>query len=137
MTTPLLCLIFFAAWTLALVTFGIGAPRVTAVLRGQAKSNAFPSDRPHGTDRYQRTMRAHANCVENLPVFGAVVLAAHAAGFDSATFSHLAVVYVTARVGQTVAHISSGRARVVNIRFSFFVVQLICVAAMIGLLVRG
>lgn len=137
MTLPLTCLVFFVAWTLALVFFGIGAWRVANVVLRGAAPNSFPAATPHGPDWYQRLMRAHANCVENLPVFAALVLVGHLVGLHDGTFATLAEVYVAARVGQTIAHVSSGRSLVVNIRFTFFVVQLCCAAGMIGLLLGG
>jgi uncharacterized MAPEG superfamily protein len=77
-------------------------------------------------------MRAHSNCVENLPVFGALVLVGHVIGVRDGLFATLAMVVMGARVCQTVAHLSSGRSLVVNIRFCFFLTQ---VCAMIGMLV--
>ena len=49
----------------------------------------------------------------------------------------LPIVIVVARLGQTVAHISSGRSLVVNIRFTFFIVQAVSMAIMGALLLRG
>lgn len=134
MTTPLYCLLAFAVWTISIVLIGIGVHRVGSVLLGRAKPNSFPADTPHGPDRYRRTMRAHANCVENLPVFAAIVLTGEVAGIHSSTIDTLAIVYVVARMGQTVAHIASGRNRVINIRFGFFLTQLVCAIAMAGLI---
>lgn len=137
MTVPLWCLLGFAAWSLLLVSFGIGAWRVAQVLVGGAKPNAFPADVPHGPDWYRRLIRAHANCVENLPVFGAVVLVGHVTGLTDGTFATLAQVYLGARVLQSLTHISSGRSLVVNIRFTFFLVQLACVGWMMVLVAGG
>ena len=136
MTTPLLCLLFFAAWTLSVVFFGIGVYRVGNVLLGRARPGSFPADTPHGPDWYRRVARAHANCVENLGPFAAVVLTGHGLGVTSGTFSTLAQVYVGARVGQTIAHIASGRGLVINIRYAFFLTQLGCIAGMILTLLR-
>jgi uncharacterized MAPEG superfamily protein len=82
---------------------------------------------------YQRLIRAHMNCVENLPVFGAVVLVAAVSGLSNRTFDTLAEVYLGARVCQSIAHISSGRSLAVNVRFTFFLVQLVCVLWMMAL----
>jgi len=46
----------------------------------------------------QRLKKAHANAVENLVVFAALVLAAHAAGVTSDAIGTAAVVYLWARV---------------------------------------
>ncbi len=131
MTTPLWCLVFFASWTLALVLFGLGPFRVGSVLMGKAKPNHFPAETPHGPDWYRRLMRAHANCVENLGPFGVVVLVGQLIGLTDGNFALLSQVYVGARVGQTLLHLASGRARIINLRFTCFLVQLVCVGAMI------
>lgn len=46
----------------------------------------------------QRLMRAHANAVENLVVFAALVLVAHAAGVSNGATATACVVYFWARV---------------------------------------
>jgi hypothetical protein len=58
-------LLGFVVWTLVLLVAGIGVPRVSAVLSGRARPNSFNPAVPHGSDAYQRRMRAHLNCVEN------------------------------------------------------------------------
>ncbi|GDX78280.1 hypothetical protein LBMAG42_00910 [Deltaproteobacteria bacterium] len=136
MTVPLYCLLFFAMWTLLVVFFGIGVFRVGNVLLGRAKPNSFPADTPHGPDWYRRVARAHANCVENLGPFGAVVLVGHLVGLTDGSFANLALAYVAARVAQTIAHIASGRSLVINIRFTFFITQLVCLGAMVVMILR-
>lgn len=136
MTTPLACLLFFVGWTLCVVFFGVGMFRVGNVLMGRAKPNAFPADVPHGPDWYRRVARAHANCVENLGPFAAVVLTGHVVGLHDGAFANLALAYVLARVGQTVSHIASSRSLIVNVRFTFFMVQMVCIAAMILQIIR-
>jgi len=130
-TTPLWCLLGFAMWTLAVVVVGIGTPRVSMVLAGKARPNEFRADVPHGSDLYRRTMRAHANCVENLPIFGAIVLTAAVAGADTLRMDRLAVAVLLARIAQTITHVSSGRSLVVNVRFGFFLVQIASFVAMV------
>jgi uncharacterized MAPEG superfamily protein len=73
-------------------------------------------------------MRAHANCVENLPVFAALVLLGSSRAVPGDTFQLVAFAVLPARVLQTVAHISSGRNRAVLARFVFFCAQLVCFA---------
>ncbi len=136
MTPPLWALLGFAVWTLLLVLVTIGGYRVGLVLLGKARPNAFPADTPHGPEWYRRAMRAHANCVENLPIFGAVVLIGHTIGLQGGTFGTLALATFAARVGQTLAHLSSGRSLIVNVRFAFFLVQLVCVGAMVVQIAR-
>jgi len=45
-----------------------------SVFSGKAKLTDFPADQVSGSDFYKRSMSAYANCVENLPVFNALVL---------------------------------------------------------------
>ena len=70
------------------------------------------------------------NCVENLPLFGAVVLAGHVTGLTAGTFATLAQVYVLARVAQSLIHIASGSVMAINARFACFLVQLGCLITM-------
>ena len=133
MTVPLLCVLVFSIWTVTLVVAGVGAHRVLAVVSGRAASDAFPADQDHGGPAwYRRCIRAHMNCVENLPVFASVVLVGSVIGLDDPTLDTLALVYVGARVLQSAVHISSTSVMAINVRFGFFVVQLTCLVAYVG-----
>jgi uncharacterized MAPEG superfamily protein len=86
MTVPQWALLGFAVWTL-LVLFGtVGVYRWSRILTGRVRISEWQADRPQGSDWYQRAMRAHMNCVENLPVFAAIVLCATATGADNRWF---------------------------------------------------
>ena len=134
MTTPIYALMGFVFWTVFLV-LAIGGVRVLQVMRGETAVNGFPSGQPHGGDTYWRLNRAHLNCVENLPLFAAVVLAGHVTGLTAGTFATLAQVYVTARVLQSIIHVSSGSVMAVNLRFTCFVVQVGSLVTMAGMVV--
>ena len=125
MTTPLWCLLGFVAWTLLMLT-GVAVARVSKVVAGEATAADFPAGVPHGSDAYWRLNRAHLNCVENLPLFAAVVLTATVAGIKVPLLDTLARAYLGARVGQSLTHIASGSVVAVNVRFGFFLVQLGC-----------
>lgn len=128
-------LLGFAAWTALLVVVTIGTPRLVAIARKQAKPSSFNSAVPHGSERYQRCMRAHANCVENLPVFASLVLLGNVLAVRGELFQIAAFVVLPARVLQSVAHVASGRNRAILLRFLFFCVQLVCFAALAVVLV--
>ncbi len=130
MTTPLLCLFGFILWTVALL-LAIAAVRVREILAGKARASDFTPGIPHGGDRYWRLNRAHMNCLENLPLFSAVVLTGAVIGADAPWLDRLAEFYLLARIGQSVTHISSGSDRAIQIRFAFFGVQLLCLLGMI------
>jgi uncharacterized MAPEG superfamily protein len=52
----------------------------------------------------RRLMKAHFNAVENLAIFAALVLAAHALGVSSNAIAIAAIVYFWARVAHVVAY---------------------------------
>ena len=79
MTVPIWSLLGFAAWTLLLLLLTIGVYRWFRVLTGRAGISEFRADQVEGQDWYKRAMRAHANCIENLPVFVVIVFALYAA----------------------------------------------------------
>ena len=135
MTTPLYALMGFVFWTVFLV-LAIAGVRVTQVVSGSAAVNAFPSGQPHGGDAYWRLNRAHINCLENLPLFGAVVLVGHVTGLSTGMFATLAEVYVAARVLQSMIHVASGSVVAVNARFVCFVVQIVSLLAMADMIVN-
>jgi uncharacterized MAPEG superfamily protein len=137
MTASLYSLLAFTLWTVLILTVGVGLHRLSLIFRGRAQLADFPGDQAHGPDRYRRTVRAHANCVENLPVFAALVLTAHAAGLESAAFEALSVSVPVARLGQTLAHIASGSNFAIAVRFLFFLVQLIAFLTMAGVIAAG
>ncbi len=134
MYTPLLCLLGLVAWTLLLVAVGIEGVRISSVLTGTAPVTGFPADEPHGSPRYRRLLRAHINCIENLPLFATVVLTGAIVHAGSTRMDTLALTYLGARVFQSLVHIASGSAVAINLRFAGFVVQLVCLTWM-GVLV--
>ncbi len=136
MTTPLWCLLFLAMWTWALLVGGIATFRVGKVLFAKARPNSFPADTPHGPGWYRRLMRAHMNSVENLPVFAVLIGIAHVVGLQDGTVATLSLAIVAGRISQTIAHISSGRSLVVNVRFAFFCVQILAGLGIAGLIVQ-
>jgi len=127
MTIPVWVLLGFAGWTLLTLIGSVAVYRWSRILTGRAQISEFRADAPQGADWYRRAMRAHANCVENLPVYAAIVVASMAAGVRSATLDVLAVVLLGARVCQTLTHVAFEMTnRAVAVRFSFFAVQIAC-----------
>lgn len=125
MAVPVAALLAFAMWTIALLTFTIGIVRWRLIFAGKAELKSFPGDEPHGSPFYRRATRAHANCVENLPVFASIVFAGEASGLQSGAFDALAVAAFVARVFQTTTHLVSGSNTAIGFRFSFLMVQLV------------
>jgi uncharacterized MAPEG superfamily protein len=133
MSTPLWCLLGFATWSILLV-LALGSVRVVRVLTRKQAANSFPSGVPHGGDRYWRLNRAHLNSVENLPIFGAIVVAGEVARVGSPWFATAATVVLAARVAQSTIHVASNTNLAVNLRFTAFVTQLGCFLWMAGMI---
>lgn len=126
MTTPLWVLLGFAVWTLVVLMVGIGVRRWSLILTGRAQLTDFPADAPHGSTAYRRAVRAHLNCVENLPVYGAIAVTAFAAQVTTPIMDTLAITFMAARVSQTLVHVSVIETNVtVLVRFIFFLIQII------------
>lgn len=76
MNTLILTLLGFAIWTLLALPGSVGVYRWNHILRGNIRIERFRANDDMGNGFYRRSMWAHANCVENLPVYCAIVLAA-------------------------------------------------------------
>lgn len=132
MTIPLWMLLGFATWTLLVLMATVGVYRWSKILLWKAPVASFRSDQLEGDDWYRRGTRAHANCVENLPVFGAIVFVITTIGADGPAVDYLCMAVLIARVCQSLVHVSHVQTDAfVAVRFSFFSVQLICFLALI------
>lgn len=132
---PELMLLGFAAWTLLLLLATVGAYRLSRVFRGRAGMSEFPADHVDGQDWYVRSMRAHANCVENLPVFAVLVFALGAFGVADPLADFLCVVILAARIPQSLVHVCLAQTdRVVSVRFALFFLQFISFFGLIALI---
>jgi uncharacterized MAPEG superfamily protein len=114
-------LTLFIAWTLFLLVL-MEVLRSHLVLTGRVRSNEFDPENSRLSPFMQRLARAHANCVEGLPVFGGLLLVALATGRTAVT-DPLAPWLLAARVLQSSIHLGSGSVLAVNVRFAAFVVQ--------------
>jgi uncharacterized MAPEG superfamily protein len=133
MTTALWTVIAFAAWTLFVLTFGVGTRRFYLILSRQADLTSFPADTPHGTAADRRIMRAHANCVENLPVYAAIVLPAEMPGLVPPAMDALALTVITCRIVQSCIHMLMPETNsTVAARFIFFSVQIVAMIWMMA-----
>jgi uncharacterized MAPEG superfamily protein len=137
MNIPVLVLLGFAAWTLLTLFASIGIYRWSRILTGRASIAEWRADLPQGSDWYQRAMRAHMNCVENLPVYAAIVVALMGAGLQSPAIDRLAMTMLAARIGQTVAHIALPPTNAAtSLRFALFFIQVVSMLAM-GVLISA
>jgi uncharacterized MAPEG superfamily protein len=72
--------------------------------RGLMDAVGYPDNPKPQSAWAQRMMKAHDNAVENLVVFAALVLAAHALGVSNGAVATAAVVYFWARVVHLAAY---------------------------------
>lgn len=122
MTVTLQALLGFIAWTLCLLVL-MEAIRSWLVLTGAVPANGFNPENSNLSPFMQRLARAHANCLEGLPVFGGLMLVAVVADRTAAT-DPLAWVLLGARVVQSLIHLASTSAAAVTARFTAFAVQM-------------
>lgn len=131
MNIPVLVLLGFAAWTLLTLIASIGVYRLSRVLTGRASMAEWRADLPQGSEWYQRAMRAHMNCVENLPVYGAIVMALTATGLRSPLIDGFAITMLVARIGQTLVHVVPPPTETsASLRFALYCLQIVCMVAM-------
>ena len=122
MNPTLVALTGFVSWSLSLLVL-MEVIRSQLVMAGTIPANGFDPDNSNLSPFMQRLARAHANCVEGLPIFGGLMLIAAVAG-RSAVTDPLAYVLLAARILQSVIHLSSLSALAVTLRFSAFAVQM-------------
>lgn len=122
MSTTLWMLTGFIAWTLLLLVL-MEAIRARLVLTGAVPANGFDPGNSTLSPFMQRLARAHANCIEGLPIFGGLLLVAAASG-QTAITDPLAPVLLGARVLQSSIHLASVSAFAVTARFTAFSIQL-------------
>lgn len=124
MSVSILSLLGFVAWCLALLAVGI-TYRAAMVFSFTKKADAWTRGRdPEDPPIFKRVNDAYNNCLEMLPMFAAVILAA--AVLDSSTVTNgLAMVFLAARIGQSVSHvISVHHLMIFFVRFPLFMVQI-------------
>lgn len=118
-----LVLLGFVAWTLILLIL-MEAIRTRLVLDKSVPANRFTPDNANLSPFMQRLARAHANCLESLPVVGALLLVAIATGRTAVT-DPLAPWLLLARLVQSGIHLASLSATAVSLRFAAFAVQVV------------
>jgi len=112
----------FVTWSLFLLVL-MEAIRSKLVLTKAIAANGFTPDNANLSPFMQRLARAHANCVEGLPMFGGLMLVSVLVGKSSIT-DPLAYTFLCARILQSLIHLSSLSALAVTLRFSAFAVQI-------------
>jgi len=139
---PVWALLAFAVWTVLLLFGTVGVYRWSHILTGRVAIKDFKADQVEGADWYKRAMRAHANCVENLPVVGALVFALYVSGTNGRSVDLASILIMVARIPQSLVHVCLAQTdSVVAVRFGFYLVQaasyLYLAAAIVNHVLRG
>ncbi len=122
MSATLQALLGFLTWTLALLLL-MEVRRSVLVLARKVPANGFTPDNAGLSPFMQRLARAHANCIEGLPLFGGIMLLAVVADRSSVT-DPWAHALLAARIVQSLIHLASVSPAAVTARFTAFAVQL-------------
>lgn len=122
MTPTLIALTGLIGWTLALLIL-MEVIRSGLVVTGRVPANGFNPENSNLSPFMQRLARAHANCLEGLPLFGGLMLVAAVSGKMNVT-DPLAYLLFCARVVQSLIHLASLAPNAVTARFIAFSVQL-------------
>jgi uncharacterized MAPEG superfamily protein len=115
-------LIGLTAWTLFLLVL-METLRSRLILMKSVAANALQPDNANLSPFMQRLARAHANCVESLPVFSALLIVALLTNRAGVT-NPLAPWLLGARLVQSSAHLASLSLPAVWIRFLAFAIQI-------------
>ena len=131
MGTPVWVLLGFAGWTLLILFSTVGVYRWSRILTGRATVREWHANEDQGAAWYRRAMRAHMNCIENLPVYAAIVVAIMATGVTSPWLDGLAVALLVLRIAHSLWHIILEQTEVVaTIRFALYFLQILILFAM-------
>ena len=123
MNPSIVAFIGYVTWTLALLLL-LGTVRVSLTLRGKKAANSFAPDGTDVSPFVNRLCRAHANCYESFPIVGGLLLLAIATN-NTAITDGLAYYMIGARVFQSITQLISSSVMAVQIRFAFFIVQIV------------
>lgn len=124
MSSPtIIALVGFIGWALLLLVL-MESIRSKMVLSKEVAPNGFNPENSNLSPFMQRLARAHANCIEGLPIFGGLMVVAVVTSNVAITDS-LAYLFLGARMAQSLIHLYSLSPLAVIMRFSFFAVQML------------
>jgi uncharacterized MAPEG superfamily protein len=112
----------FVSWALLLLVV-MEIIRTRLVVTGKVAANGFTPDNAGLSPFLQRLARAHANCIEGLPIFGGLLAIALMTSKTAIT-DPLAFWFLGARIVQSAIHLASTAPAAVSLRFAAFAVQM-------------
>lgn len=124
MNSPtIIAFVGFIAWSIFLLVL-MESIRSKMVVTKEVAANGFNPENSNLSPFMQRLARAHANCIEGLPIFGGLMVAAVISS-NTAITDQLAYVFLGARIVQSLIHLASLSPVAVTMRFSAFAVQMV------------
>ncbi len=115
-------LVGLVAWTLFLLIL-MEILRTRLILIKAVAANELKPDNSNLSPFMQRLARAHANCVESLPIFGVLLIVALLPNRAGIT-NPLAPWLLVARLIQSSVHLASLSVPAVYVRFTAFAIQI-------------
>ncbi|MDZ4297657.1 MAG: MAPEG family protein [Moraxellaceae bacterium] len=124
--SPAICALICFTLLTAVLGFAYPLQRIALVLTGKASANAWKRGAQTAVQPAWsvRVQNAHLNCLENLPLFAAVILAAYISD-QLAVIEGLAMIYLALRVAQSLVHVISDSASFVFVRANLWVPQML------------
>ena len=113
----------FISWALGLLIV-MEVIRTYLVISEKVAANGFTPDNAALSPFMQRLARAHANCIEGLPIFGGLLGVAILISKTDVT-DPLASTLLAARIVQSIIHLVSTSQVAVSLRFTAFTVQMV------------
>ena len=123
-------LIGFTAWTLLLVLLIFAWRGIAIVLKGRPADSWTRGKLVDDPALVKRIEHAHINCLENLPIFAVIVLAAAAMGKSAVTDAWAGYV-LYARIAQSLVHFVGVSHWLVMLRATFWAIQLVLFVVML------
>jgi len=122
MNASVIALVVYVSWMIVLLGI-LASLRAGLSLSGKRAPNSFSPDGSDVSSFSARLCRAHANCYENFPIIGGLLLLAIATSSTGIT-DGLAYYLIGARILQSIIHLISTSNLAVQARFACFAVQL-------------
>jgi len=122
MTETGIALLGYIVWTLILL-IALAGYRTSLVQTKQRRGLKFAADGSDVPDFGNRLTRAQANCSESFAIIGGALLYSLATGSTAITDT-LALVLLSARIGQSIVHLISTSNLAIQIRFVLFLIQI-------------
>jgi len=123
MSATAFALTVLISWALGLLIV-MEVIRTYLVISGKVAANGFTPDNAALSPFMQRLARAHANCIEGLPIFGGLLGVAILISKTDVT-DPLASTLLAARIVQSIIHLVSTSQVAVSLRFTAFTVQMV------------